>query len=316
MPHQKVSFMPLFSVIIPTLNRVNLLPKALNSVLEQSFSDWECLVIDDGSTDKTEELVMNFISNDQRIKYFYQKNAGRSAARNKGIELASGKYICFLDSDDYYKPNYLQKLFDFIQEKKQPKGFIFSDVVYADGHSQRIIKYSEPVGNPLDYFFKNTIGTIQGCIHNEVLQEFQFDQDLTIGEDLALWMKVGDKYPIYYLETNAVVASLHDGRSVNKKNNPGLEELKTLRKIIKENRFRKNKLSPIVVRWKLSNCLASIGFSYYLNGQNFNAFKYLLRSVLKDPKHAQAKFRLHSLLTLVPVIRLFLKKEKILTSIS
>jgi hypothetical protein len=85
----------------------------------------------------------------------------------------------------------------------------------------------------------------KAALHSVVLKEFRFDEELNIGEDLALWMKVGDKYPVYYIETNCGYGYIHEGRSVNKKNNPGLEELKTLRKIIKENRFQKNKLSPI-----------------------------------------------------------------------
>jgi glycosyltransferase involved in cell wall biosynthesis len=308
--------MPFFSVIIPTFNRDRLLSKALLSVLQQTFSDWECLIIDDGSTDSTKELVMEFSTNEHRIKYFYQENTGRSAARNKGFELAKGEYICFLDSDDHYLPDYLQKLSGFIQQKKKPVVFIFSNIIYESSQGQRIIKYKEPAGNPLDYLLKNTIGTIQGCLHKAILKEFQFDQDLKIGEDLALWMKVGDKYPVYYLETNSVIANIHEGRSVNKNNNPGLEELKTLRKIIKENRFQKNKLSHQLVRRKLSNCLASIGFSYYLSAANARAAFYLARSIIKDVNNPQTKFRLHSILTLVPIINLLLRKDKILDSIS
>ena len=98
--------MPFYSVIIPTYNRAKLISEAIKSVLEQTFKDWELIIVDDGSTDNTKETVQKFY--DERIKYHYQENQERSAARNTGIDLATGDYLCFLDSDDYYLENHLQ----------------------------------------------------------------------------------------------------------------------------------------------------------------------------------------------------------------
>ena len=94
-----------FSVIIPTYNRAGLIGKAIDSVLAQTFADWELLIIDDGSTDNTRQIVEAYT--DRRVKYIYQENAERSAARNNGVAQAAGKYICFLDSDDYCLPDRL-----------------------------------------------------------------------------------------------------------------------------------------------------------------------------------------------------------------
>lgn len=88
-----------FSVIIPTYNRASMLPKAIESVLAQTYPNWELIIVDDGSTDNTKELVANFIEKDGRIKYIYQENAERSAARNNGIKNAKGEYICFLEQN-------------------------------------------------------------------------------------------------------------------------------------------------------------------------------------------------------------------------
>ena len=95
--------MPVFSIIIPTYNRAHYLKQCLSSVLSQKFEDWECIVIDDGSTDTTESVVQEFVKEDDRFVYHFQVNAERCAARNKGISLASGNYICFLDS---HKPSF------------------------------------------------------------------------------------------------------------------------------------------------------------------------------------------------------------------
>jgi glycosyltransferase involved in cell wall biosynthesis len=94
--------------------------EAVDSVLEQTFQDFELLVIDDGSTDNTKELMLDAAQKDQRIRYIYQDNAERSAARNHGIELAKGNYICFLDSDDVYLDNHLSSFLETI-EKNEPE---------------------------------------------------------------------------------------------------------------------------------------------------------------------------------------------------
>ena len=99
--------MPHFSVVIPAYNRARFLPECLDSVLAQTFTDWECIVVDDGSTDGTRELVADYIRRDSRFRYLWQENAGASAARNAGIERARGEWIAFLDSDDRYYPDAL-----------------------------------------------------------------------------------------------------------------------------------------------------------------------------------------------------------------
>lgn len=105
--------MPLISVIIPTYNRKNSISGAIESVLNQSFKDWELIIVDDGSEDKTNELVDNFLI-DKRIKYIWQENSGVSAARNKGVSISRGKYLTFLDSDDQVTVDWLQDFFKVI----------------------------------------------------------------------------------------------------------------------------------------------------------------------------------------------------------
>ena len=84
---------------------------AVDSVLNQTYKDWELIVVDDGSTDNTKEIVEEFVKIDKRIKYIFQENKERSAARNNGIKKAKGDWICFLDSDDIYHMNHLVFIF-------------------------------------------------------------------------------------------------------------------------------------------------------------------------------------------------------------
>jgi len=95
----------MISIITPTYNRAYLLPRMIKSVLEQSFQDWELIIMDDGSTDATETVVKGF--NDSRIKYYFTENSGAADKRNRGSEIAKGDYIILLDSDDEVKSNWL-----------------------------------------------------------------------------------------------------------------------------------------------------------------------------------------------------------------
>jgi glycosyltransferase involved in cell wall biosynthesis len=97
------------SVILCTYNRAALLPRAILSVLRQTYTDWELIIIDDGSTDSTRSVVRNLIQKEKRIRYFYQKNKGLAGARNAGMRKATGDILTFLDSDDAYHPEHLSK---------------------------------------------------------------------------------------------------------------------------------------------------------------------------------------------------------------
>lgn len=92
---------PLISVIISCFNYAHFLPEALNSILNQTYINWECIIVDDGSTDNTKEVAQSYVQKDRRFKYIYQKNQGLSMARNTGVENATGEYIQFLDADDF-----------------------------------------------------------------------------------------------------------------------------------------------------------------------------------------------------------------------
>lgn len=105
---------PLFSIVMATYESKKSIKKAIDSVLVQTFKDWELIIVDDGSTDKTDKVCNRYLSDD-RIRYVHQEHAGASFAKNKGIEIASGKYITFLDSDDLYLPKHLESRKEVIE---------------------------------------------------------------------------------------------------------------------------------------------------------------------------------------------------------
>ena len=104
----------MFSVIIPAYNAEKFIVRSIKSVLDQNYTDFELIIVDDGSTDGTKGQIEQF--SDNRIRYVYQENGGVSAARNKGILESKGEYICFLDSDDEWKPDHLSLLCKLIEK--------------------------------------------------------------------------------------------------------------------------------------------------------------------------------------------------------
>lgn len=136
---------PLFSILLTTYNRSIFLPRAIHSVLRQRFTDFELIIVDDYSTDDTPMVVATFT--DPRITYLrHTHNQGVSTTRNTGIQHAQGEYICFLDDDDEYLADYLQEIYQFLQNNKQPFiGFIWTGIasVYASNniaHGKTMIK--------------------------------------------------------------------------------------------------------------------------------------------------------------------------------
>jgi len=109
--------MPKVSVIIPTYNRADLLPRAIQSVINQTYKDWELLIVDDGSTDNTKEVVEKFVKKDPRIKYFYKENGGQGSARNLGIKNSKGSYVICLDSDDILLKKMVSELLMLIEQR-------------------------------------------------------------------------------------------------------------------------------------------------------------------------------------------------------
>ena len=195
--------MPFFSIIIPLFNKENFIENTLKSVLNQSFSDFEVLIVNDGSTDKSEEKVLEF--KDNRIQYFYKENSGVSAARNFGIEKAQSNYITFIDADDYWYPNFLQEMFE--NSNRFPELQVFSAAIEVETSkkiipsSYSIIKTADcEIVNYFDASLKETvICTSCAVFHKSVFEKIGFfDTQLKSGEDTDLWIRIGLNYQILF----------------------------------------------------------------------------------------------------------------------
>lgn len=192
---------PFFSIIIPTYNRAAFLNQAIKSILYQSYNDWEVIIVDDGSTDDTKNTIEQY--QDNRIKYIYQNNSERSAARNNGIIHAQGDYILFLDSDDYLFPNFLKDMALEIENNKGKKLLYFHDVVlekngYRTSYGEKLPNGNESI---INYLFqrKSIVGVCQSVIPRVFLECNKFDLRFSLWEDTHLFFRLLVQFP--YIQT-------------------------------------------------------------------------------------------------------------------
>ena len=203
---------PFFSVVIPVFNREDLVEKVINCILNQTFKDFEIVVVDNFSTDNTVFKVQEIQKNHSNIKLICNpKNLERCISRNLGIKNSIGEYICFLDSDDFWLDCHLQEMYDLISQTKI-KGLYFSnafDSINFGSLTERICP--ELSKHPLfDYLLTYTFNPSRVSVHHSVLQEFDFDPDIPGLEDFDLWLRIATKYPVFQLDKRTVVYNIHE----------------------------------------------------------------------------------------------------------
>lgn len=197
---------PFFSVIIPTYNRASFLTIAIRSVLEQSFTDFELLIVDDGSTDNTREIIDQFNKTLTThrytltaINYIYQPHQGVSFARNRGIQEASAKYVCYLDSDDRFCQRKLEVTHNYIQKYPTFKIFHTEEIWYRNG---TLLPHKKHHQKPDGYVFPKALNLCcvsisTSCIAKEVFTNIgTFDEQLEVCEDYDFWLRATASYHI------------------------------------------------------------------------------------------------------------------------
>ena len=279
---------PFFSIIIPAYNRAYILPETIHSIQEQSYENWEVIVVDDGSKDNTREVVEQISLKDTRIRYAYQENAERSVARNNGADQAKGSYLMFLDSDDKYAPGHLEKLLAFITEKHKPVALFFSNLSYLTekGIDVPVIPVMEN-GKEFDYLLLQPITPSRVCIHKDVFKEFRFDPKIVIVEDLVLWVSIASKYPAYQLCENTLIYRIHDGNSVDLSRNSYYDRYKGLLRLFNHLEYRavSCKISKKIKKHLLAECSFNMArhFEFISNYKKMN-FE-LMRSFKHSPNY-------------------------------
>ncbi|MCB1191277.1 MAG: glycosyltransferase [Leptospiraceae bacterium] len=206
------------SVIIPTYNRADFVLEAIESVLSQTFINFELIVVDDGSTDTTIEQIQSKFSS--RLNLISQSNRGVSAARNTGIQNSKGDWIAFLDSDDYWLPKKLEVQVEYLQKNPSVLMCQTEEIWIRDrkrvNPKKKHQKYS-------GYIFEQClplciVSPSSVIIKRELLDRVGgFDTDLPACEDYDLWLRIAKDYPIYFLNEPLIVKRGGHGNQLSQK---------------------------------------------------------------------------------------------------
>lgn len=197
----------MISVIIPVYNVKPFLNEAVESVISQSFTDWEMILVDDGSTDGCPEICDNYALKDSRIKVIHQKNRGLSAARNAGLDLCRGDYIAFLDSDDYYYPDLLSTAFEAMQ--KHNTDIVEFNISIA-GNSKGLFKTPEGIYSGHQAMIMQVEGKISTAVWNKLYkrglwESLHFSEGRNY-EDLDIILPLIEKSESIYIINKPLIA--------------------------------------------------------------------------------------------------------------
>lgn len=179
---------PLISIVTPAFNAASFIGSAIESVQNQSYSNWEMLIVDDGSSDDTAGVVLHYSSQDARIKLISQKNAGPAMARQAALDAAQGSFIAFLDSDDYWLPEKLSLQLDFMTRH---------DVAFTYTSFRRIDSTGHSVGHlvriPSSLTYKQLLGNTAIATSTVLLNRTKigaFSMTRTFYDDFVLWLGI------------------------------------------------------------------------------------------------------------------------------
>lgn len=224
--------MPKFSVIVPLYNKERYVKKAIESVLAQTYCDFECIVVDDGSTDNSLAIVKEFVEYiddrwiDDRLTIISQPNSGVAAARNNGVAASHGEYVCFLDADDWWEPTFLEEMDKLISEYPDAGIYATNYIYYKPGKTHVALNLSRGYINYPEAYAKNLVmpvTSITTCMPRRVFDEMGgFPLGIKLGEDFILWAKTALYYPIAFCEkplayyNNDIPASMRATRNLHK----------------------------------------------------------------------------------------------------
>ncbi|OPX90600.1 MAG: Chondroitin synthase [Pelotomaculum sp. PtaB.Bin104] len=284
--------MPQISVVIPTYNRADYIIDAVNSVLSQTYTNYEIIVVDDGSTDNTKLLLQPYLN---KIQYIYQPNKGVSAARNAGIREARGEWIAFLDSDDEWLPGKLEAQIEDID--RYPKAVLSCTNISFEGHGSKsielfrecvsyLISKTELIQNPIMHSFVCTPTVL--AKRDSINAVGMFDEQLTIYEDIDLWFRlstVGE-----FIANPLVLAKAYrrneksdvnlSAQYLTKQENSCTSLIKVYEKI---SRYDLSQQEKKYIKKKISDCYFDLGLINYSLQKYGQAQKYYYECFRKYP---------------------------------
>jgi len=274
------------SVIIPTYNRAHLVGRAIQSVLNQTYQDFELIIVDDASTDNTEDVIKEFQQKDNRIIYLkHDQNKGGSAARNTGIKISKGKYIAFLDSDDEWFPEKLEKQMNYIQSSNY--GFMYCNMIINDktNNTKKNLKIDFKDDIFID-LLKNGSGICTSAllVKQSLLEKVGgFDESLPSYQDYDFLLRLSQKAKCGFLDEILLFYNL-DENGISK-TAPGKMEgrIKILSK------YFKYYIELDLKKYYSKHCYGVAGHAL-LCGDKKTVLKYCKESILYNPLYIKSYF--------------------------
>jgi glycosyltransferase involved in cell wall biosynthesis len=278
--------MPKVSVVIPTYNRADFICDAIDSVLSQTYKDYEIIVVDDGSTDNTREVLKKY---GDQIKYIYQENKRQGAARNNGIKHSTGEYIALLDSDDMWLPHKLEKDVACI-ESDDRIGVVYSNAIllYYPSNRQKKTKIYVARGDVLIQAIKRvyidfaTCGVSPTLIRKECFDKVGlFNESRYIMEDYEMLVRIASKYHFGFVNEASTLYRLHQTNDSSNFDEKKISMLKTQDVI-----FQNEELMPRISHLRniaYSNVYLAIGVLYCIVGDMRTARAHLMESIRLYP---------------------------------
>ena len=193
---------PLVTVITPTYNRADFLPQAIDGVLAQTYGNFELIVVDDGSTDNTPDILSDYAKRDDRVRTFRQDNQGQSIARNKAIQEARGEFICFLDSDNHWPDHKLEQQVDLFRENPDVD-VIYGDIVTVDESDTELSRknMSRYSGNIARWMLRdNCVSMNTAMAKRRCFDEMGgMSGERRVADDYDLWLRFSARYKFLYV---------------------------------------------------------------------------------------------------------------------
>jgi len=273
---------PRVSVVITTYNYGLFLPEAIDSVLRQTFKDFEVIVVDDGSTDNTSEVILPYLSN-PCLRYIRKENGGQASAKNRGIIESKGEFIAFLDADDVWFPTKLEKQIALFADQKV--GVVYSKRVLIDPYGNE-----RPFGHPKLYrgpvldqiFINNFVCFSSAIVKRQCFEEVgKFDESLPMAIDYDLWLRIAVHYHFDYVNEPLVKYRLGHGHMSENKEKRFKCAWRVMNGFLGDPSLNKH-LSWWVPTYARAHTYGSMG-EYYFSKKRFLAFKYFITSLRYNP---------------------------------
>ena len=214
---------PLFTVLVPTYNQAKYLPEALDSLINQTCQDWEAVVVDDGSTDDTANVMAHYAQKDPRIRIFHKENGGVGSALNEGLRNSRGRWICWLSSDDMFEPDKLQVHIQAMKEHPDIRFFHTSYYIFDEKIGAKCTLQEDPATlvspvelQVLKFFERNCCNGISVAVHREVFDRVGlFDEKYRYGQDFDMWLRINAHYRAHFIDRKTVVTRWHSSRDTS-----------------------------------------------------------------------------------------------------